>query len=43
MAVLELKLILALSLREFTIDSAYDEWDKMNSPKGPKTANGHRA
>lgn len=43
LAMLEVKLVLALTLREFTIESAYDEWDKMKLPKGPKTVNGDRA
>lgn len=43
LALLEVRLILAMTLREFTIISAYDEWDKMKSPKGPKTVNGDRA
>jgi len=43
LALLEVRLILALTVREFTIESAYDEWDRLHSPKGPKTVNGDRA
>lgn len=43
LALLEIKLVLILTLREFRIESAYDEWDKMKLPKGPKTVDGDRA
>lgn len=43
LAIIEVKLVLALTLREFTIENAYDEWDKIKLPKGPKTVNGDRA
>ncbi len=43
LAMLEIRLVLALTLREFTIESAYDVWDEMTLPKGPKTVNGDRA
>ena len=43
LAMLEIRLVLALTVREFTVVNAYDEWDKMTSPKGPKTVNGDRA
>lgn len=43
LAVLEVRLILALTVREFTVESAYDEWDKKARTKGPKTVNGDRA
>ena len=43
LAVLEVKLILALTVREFTVESAYDEWDRKEGTKGPKTVDGDRA
>lgn len=43
LALLEVRLILALTVREFRIDSAYDEWDRVKPPKSPKTVNGDRA
>lgn len=43
LAVLEVRLILALTVREFTVESAYDEWDRKEGTKGPKTVNGDRA
>ncbi|KAI9706861.1 MAG: hypothetical protein M1820_004640 [Bogoriella megaspora] len=43
LALLEIKLVLALTVREFHVVNAYDEWDRMMKPKGPKTVNGDRA
>ena len=43
LALLEIRLILVLTLREFHVTSAYEEWDRSKSPKGPKTVNGDRA
>ena len=43
LAVLEVRLILALTVREFTVESAYDEWDRKEGTKGPKTVDGDRA
>ena len=43
LALLEVRLILVLTLREFTVSSAFDEWDKLHPSKGPKTVNGDRA
>ncbi len=43
LALLEVRLILALTVREFTIESAYDEWDRLRRPKGLKTVNSDRA
>lgn len=43
LALLEVRLILALTVREFTIESAYHEWDRLHSPKEPKTVTGDRA
>ena len=43
LAMLELKLVLVMTAREFKITSAYDEWDRMHPSKGPKTVNGERA
>ena len=39
----ELKVILALIAREFDIKDAYEEFDKLNSPKGIVAVNGERA
>ncbi|KAL8726425.1 MAG: hypothetical protein Q9181_006054 [Wetmoreana brouardii] len=43
LAMLELKLVLALTLRKFNVESAYDEYDKIQARKGPKTVDGDRA
>jgi cytochrome P450 len=43
LAILELKIVLAVTTREFDIRSVYDEWDKLHHKKGPKTLNGDRA
>lgn len=43
LALLEVRLILALTVREFSIESAYEEWDRLKPPRGPKTVNGDRA
>ena len=40
---LELRIVLALTIRKFDISEAYDEWDRMYSSKGVKTVNGERA
>ncbi|KAL8716977.1 MAG: hypothetical protein Q9225_005738 [Loekoesia sp. 1 TL-2023] len=42
LAILELKLILAVTLRKFKVESAYDEYDKTQPRKGPKTVDGDR-
>ncbi|KAI4282001.1 MAG: hypothetical protein L6R38_003258 [Xanthoria sp. 2 TBL-2021] len=43
LAILELKLVLAMTLRKFNVDSAYDEYDKVRARKSPKTVDGDRA
>ena len=45
LAMLEMRLVLALTVKEFRVESAYEEWDQMRAPKkaGPKTVNGDRA
>ena len=43
MAMLELKLVLVLTAREFVIESVYDEWDRLHPRSGPKTLDGDRA
>ena len=45
LAMIEIKLVLALTLRSFDIEAAFDEWDKLHGKpsKGPKTVNGDRA
>ena len=43
LAMLELKLILIMTAREFEIKSVYDEWDTLHPKKGVKTLNGDRA
>ena len=46
LATLEVRLILALTMREFKIETAYEEWDEMHPRKGRravKTVDGDRA
>ncbi|MCJ1313402.1 hypothetical protein MMC25_007080 [Agyrium rufum] len=43
LAMLELKLVLVMTAREFNIRSAYEEWDQLHPCKGPKTIDGDRA
>ena len=43
LAMMELKIVLIMTLREFEIRSVYDEWDQLHPTKGPKTVNGDRA
>lgn len=42
-AMLELKLVLIMTAREFEVKSVYDEWDRLNPTNGTKTVNGDRA
>ena len=39
---LEVKAVLILTVREFVIKAAYDEWDVMHPKKGPKLVKGDR-
>lgn len=43
LAMLELKIVLVMTAREFDIRSVYDEWDKLNPKSGLKSLNGDRA
>ncbi|KAL4764516.1 cytochrome P450 [Aspergillus foveolatus] len=43
LAMLELRVALAMTLREFDIAPAYDEWDRMYPTDAVKEFNGHRA
>ena len=43
LAMLELKMVLTMTAREFEIKTVWDEWDKLHPRKGPKTVNGDRA
>ena len=43
LAIIELKIIMVLLWRTFTIETAYDEWDKMHGRVGKKTPEGERA
>lgn len=43
LAMLELKLVLVMTARDFQVLSVYDEWDKLNPTKSTKTVNGDRA
>ncbi|TVY23575.1 Cytochrome P450 monooxygenase [Lachnellula hyalina] len=43
LAMLELKIVLTITAREFDIKSVYDEWDRLHPTKALKTLNGDRA
>lgn len=43
LAMTEMKIVLALTMREFDIRPAYEEWDLLNPKAGPKTVDGERA
>lgn len=43
LAMLEMKIVLAMTAREFDIRAAYDEWDGLKGRKGPKAVDGERA
>ncbi|KAF9879490.1 hypothetical protein CkaCkLH20_03033 [Colletotrichum karsti] len=42
LALLELRIALAMTVREFKITAAYDEWDQLHAKRGIKTINGDR-
>lgn len=42
-AMLELKLVLIMTVRDFEVNSVYDEWDQLNPIKGTRNVNGDRA
>ena len=43
LALLELKIVMVMTAREFDIKAEYEEWDKVKGKRGPKTVNGERA
>ena len=43
LALMELKIVMVMTLREFNIMAAYDEWDVMKGRKGLRTVNKERA
>jgi cytochrome P450 len=43
LAMTELKIVLALTARDFEMKEAFEEWDRVNKPKGVKTVDGERA
>ena len=43
LVMLNIKTTLVMTLREFDVKAAYDEWDTLHPSKGIKTANGERA
>jgi sterigmatocystin biosynthesis cytochrome P450 monooxygenase len=43
LAMLELKIILIMTTREFEIVTVYEEWDALHPSKGPKDVDGDRA
>ncbi|KAL2819651.1 cytochrome P450 [Aspergillus cavernicola] len=43
LALLEIRIALVMTLREFNITPAYGEWDRMCPREGVKEVNGHRA
>lgn len=43
LAILELKLVVVMTARKFDVSPTYDEWDRLNPNKGPKTVDGERA
>ena len=43
LAMLEIKLVMVMTVREFDIQASYDEWDRVNGKTGVRTVNGERA
>jgi len=43
LAMTELKIVLALTARDFDLNEAFTEWDQLNKPKGVKMVDGERA
>ncbi|KAK6224255.1 AflN/verA/monooxygenase [Colletotrichum tabaci] len=43
LAMLELRIALAMTVREFSLTPAYDEWDELHPKTGINTVNGNRA
>ena len=43
LAMLEMKIVMVMTLREFTVKSSYEEWDNLHNKSGPRTVSGERA
>ncbi len=43
LVMLEIKMVLAMTIREFDVKPAYEEWDHLHPGKGPRTVEGERA
>ena len=43
LAMLEIRLVMVMTMREFDIKASYDEWDCVRGKKGVRTVNGERA
>ncbi|KAJ4354465.1 uncharacterized protein N0V89_006202 [Didymosphaeria variabile] len=43
LAMTEMKIVLALTVRDLDLKEAFEEWDRTNKPKGVKTVDGERA
>ena len=43
LAMLEMKLVMVMTLREFNMISSYEEWDRSHGKPGPRTVSGERA
>lgn len=43
LAILEIKMVLVMTIRDFDVKACYEEWDHMKGRTGPKTVNGERA
>ena len=43
LAMLEMKLVMVMTLRNFNVRSGYEEWDRIRGKSGPRTVSGERA
>ena len=43
LVMLEIKLVMAMIIREFNVEACYDEWDRVKGKKGLRIVNGERA
>jgi len=43
LAMLEMRLVMVMTLREFDVKSSYEDWDRVHGKPGPKTVSGERA
>lgn len=43
LAILELKIVMVMTLREFSINTAYEQWDELKKTTGSNTVEGERA